>query len=71
MSKKLYTELTETAIKNVIKGDYVKRKADAKTVFVLGDYDRSTKTYCLQDTDDINRCIYIKSNKTVFVGFDY
>ena len=71
MSKQLYTELTQTAIKNVIKGDYVKRKADAKTVFVVGDYDRSTKTYCLQDTNDINRCVYIKASKPVFVGFEY
>lgn len=69
--KKTYETLTEIAVKNVIDGDYVKRKADAKTVYIRCGYDRSTKTYCLQDTEDMNRCIYIKSNKTVFVGFDY
>jgi len=67
-----YTEsITEISIKNVIIGDYVKRKPDAKTVYIRREYDRATKTFCLQDTEDMNRFIYIKSNKSVFIGFDY
>jgi len=66
-----YESITEISIKNAIIGDYVKRKPDAKTVYIRCGYDRSTKSYCLQDTNDINRFIYIKSNKSVFIGFDY
>jgi hypothetical protein len=58
-------------LRNVKPGDYVKRKADASTVYIKGDYDRTTKSFELTDTDDINRCIYVKADKTVFIGFTY
>ena len=63
--------MTTTTIKQVSIGDYVKRKETAKTVYIRQDYDRSTKTYCLQDTEDMNRCIYLKAATVVFVGFTY
>ena len=56
---------------NVLRGDYVKRKADAKTVYIRGDYDRATKSYSLTDCDDMNREIFVKADKRVFVGFTY
>lgn len=58
-------------IKQVKQGDYIKRKADAKTVFVRGEYDRTARAYLCHDVDDINRVILIKSEKPVFVGFTY
>jgi len=58
-------------LKSVKPGDYVKRKADAKSIYVKGAYDRTTKSFCLVDVDDINRCIYLKGNTQVFVGFTY
>tara|TARA_R110000868_G_scaffold91192_1_gene252958 strand:- start:1358 stop:1552 length:195 start_codon:yes stop_codon:yes gene_type:complete len=62
---------TATTVKQAPHGEYVKRKIDAKTVYIRQDYDRSTKTYCLQDTSDMNRCIYLKPGAVVFVGFTY
>ena len=62
--------ITKT-IKQVSIGEYVKRKVDAKTVYIRQDYDRTTKTYCLQDTEDMSRCIYLKAATVVFVGFTY
>lgn len=59
------------AIQHVTKGDYVKRKADSKTVYVKGNYCRIAKAYEMRDTDDINRVIYIKRDKVVAVGFTY
>lgn len=59
------------AIQHVTKGDYVKRKADSKAVYVKGDYCRIAKAYELRDTDDVNRVIYIKRDKVVAVGFTY
>jgi len=58
-------------IKNVKPGDYVKRKADSKAVYIKGAYDRTTKSFELVDVEDINRIVYIKANKPVYVGFTY
>lgn len=58
-------------IRNTNKGEYIKRKADALTVYVRGEYDRATKSFCCYAFDDISKCIYIKANKPVFIGFDF
>jgi hypothetical protein len=58
-------------LKSVKPGDYVKRKADAVKVYIKGDYDRMTKSFELKDVEDINRVIYIKATKPVYVGFTY
>jgi hypothetical protein len=58
-------------LKNVKPGDFVKRKADANTVYIKGAYDRTTKSFELIDTDDINRVVYIKATKPVYIGFTY
>lgn len=59
------------ALKNVKPNDYVKRKADSKAVYMKGAYDRTTKSFELVDVEDINRVVYIKSSKLVYVGFTY
>lgn len=58
-------------LKNVKPGDYVKRKSDSKAVYIKGAYDRTTKSFELQDTEDMNRFVYVKADKTVFIGFTY
>jgi hypothetical protein len=58
-------------LKSVKPGDFVKRKADSKAVYIKGDYDRTTKSFELIDADDINRVVYIKANKPVYIGFTY
>ena len=58
-------------LRNVTKGDYVKRKSDSKAVYIKGAYDRTTKSFELQDVEDMNRCIYIKADKLVYIGFTY
>ena len=52
-------------------GDYIKRKADSKAVYMKSDYDRATKSYACVDVEDVCRVIYIKADKAVFVGFTY
>lgn len=59
------------ALKNVKPNDYVKRKADSKAVYMKGAYDRTTKSFELVDVEDINRVVYIKASKLVYVGFTY
>lgn len=63
--------MQQTTIKAVKSGEYIKRKADAKTVYIKGAYDRTTKSYECTDTEDMNRQVYIKADKPVFIGFTY
>lgn len=58
-------------LKSVKSGDYVKRKADSKAVYVKGAYDRTTKSFELLDAEDISRSIYVKASKPVYVDFTY
>jgi hypothetical protein len=52
-------------------GEYVKRKADSSKVYKRGAYDRSTRTYELEDCSDCSRSIYVKSGTVLFYGFTY
>ena len=63
--------MTTQPLKSVKTGEYFKRKLDAKTVYVRGGYDRATKTFECHDAEDINRTIFIKADKPVFVDFCY
>ena len=63
--------MQQISIKSVKPGDYIKRKIDAQTVYIKGAYDRATKSFECTDTNNINRQIYIKADKPVFVGFTY
>ena len=60
-----------TTLKQAPEGEYVKRTATAKTVYIRGAYDAGTKRYSLVDTEDINREIFLKGETLVYVGFDY
>jgi hypothetical protein len=65
------TDSTAQAVEKIKSGEYVKRKADAKTVYVRGAYDSWTRCYCLTDTNDMNRHIYVKRGTLLHVGFTY
>jgi hypothetical protein len=58
-------------IKDAPRGEYIKRKADSKIIYIKGDYDRASRSYCCTDVNDICRSVYIKVDKQIFVGFDY
>jgi len=53
------------------RGEFFKRKADARKVYRKGDYDRSDKKFYCDDTDDIGRSIGLKGDTLVYAGFDY
>lgn len=61
----------ETKIKDLKKGEFFKRKADSKEVYIKGDYDRSSKSYCCTSFYDINKWVFIKADKLVYVGFTF
>jgi small nuclear ribonucleoprotein (snRNP)-like protein len=63
--------MKQQTIKTIKKGEYIKRKPDAKAVYIRGEYCRISKAYSCIDADDMNREIFIKGDKIVFVGFTY
>ena len=63
--------MQNVTIKTVKPGDYIKRKADSKAVYIKGDYIRSLKGFECADVSDINKTIVIKADKIVFIGFTY
>jgi hypothetical protein len=63
--------MQQIIIKSVKPGEYIKRKADAQAVYIKGAYDRASKSFECIDASDINRQIYIKADKPVFIGFTY
>jgi hypothetical protein len=65
------TTTMQMPLKDVPKGEYIRRKLDAKTTYVRGDFDRSTKTYSLSDCEDFCREIFLKGTTLVWVGFEY
>lgn len=64
-------ELTAIAIRHQGEGDLIKRQPDAKAVYVINHYDKESDSYSCSDYYDMNREIFIKSNKVVYVGFTF
>jgi hypothetical protein len=58
-------------LKNVKVNDFIIRKPYSHTVFIKGFYDRSTKRFCISDTMNINRSLYLKGSTIVYIGFTY
>lgn len=58
-------------LKSVKTGDFIKRKADSKAIYIKGAYDRATKSFACTDVEDICREVFIKADKAVFIGFTY
>tara|TARA_R100000951_G_scaffold23673_2_gene19911 strand:- start:2687 stop:2878 length:192 start_codon:yes stop_codon:yes gene_type:complete len=58
-------------LKDVKRGEFIKRKPDANKVFTKGEYDREFKKYRCDDQDDISRDSLLGGSTTVYVGFTY
>jgi len=59
------------SLKDIDTGEYFKRKPQSKTIYTKGDYDRSQKKYQCDNESDISKCIYLKGDTVVSVGFTY
>jgi len=58
-------------LKDLPKGEFIKRKPGAKKVYIKGEYDRGSKTYSIYDADDINSEMFAKGTTRVYAGFNY
>lgn len=54
-----------------LKGQYAKRKADAKKVYKVGAYCAMNRRWELCDCDDVSRSIYVKPGTLLYAGFEY
>jgi hypothetical protein len=50
-------------------GDFVKRKPNAKTVYVRGHFVPGENRYALSDFDDVNREIFLDRKTPVYIDF--
>jgi len=68
-------DVQEIALRHLNVGDLVKRKPNAKAVYVINHRNKATKTrlaeYSLSDYEDMNREIFLKEDTIVYTGFTY
>jgi hypothetical protein len=58
-------------LRDVPRGEFVRRKLDAATTYTRGEYDRTYKRFRCDDWSDISRDIMLKGSTLVWVGFDF
>ena len=63
--------MQQAKLSTVKPGEYIKRKADSKAIYIKGAYDKASKSFSCTDVEDICREVFIKSDKPVFIGFTY
>jgi hypothetical protein len=80
MSTKYFKSLDESVpegelvrLKDVKKGDWIKRSLDTRKVYRKSHYvrDEGFNRYSCDDVEDINREIFLKGGAIVWVGFTY
>lgn len=64
--------MTQVQLKDLPKGEFFKRKADASKVYQRTDYNRVAKKYDCRDMLDCwGNGLQLKGTTVVFIGFDY
>lgn len=70
--KTMTTEQQRTPLSKLPKGEFVRfGKFESGPVWIKGDYDRATKTYCLTKFDDSCHETFRKGTFAVFAGFEF
>ncbi len=57
-------------LKDVKKGDFIRRKPESKKTYKKGDYDQTSKKYCLVAWES-GEDIYLSGKTIVFIDFTY
>lgn len=64
--------MQQIQLKDLPKGEFFKRKADASKVYQRTDYSREAKKYNCRDMLDCwGNGLQLKGTTVVFIGFDY
>jgi len=68
--RKVYTMLELRNLKNNNQ-EYFKLKETSKDIYFIDHYCRSQKKYCCCKFEDVNYSRYFKSDKEVFIDFEF
>jgi hypothetical protein len=68
--RKVYTMLELRNLKNNNQ-EYFKLKETSKDIYFIDHYCRSQKKYCCCKFEDVNFSRYFKSDKEVFIDFEF
>lgn len=60
-----------TTINDIKQGEFFKRRESTNRIYEKGAYCRTNKAYECINVNDINKVIYIKSKKPIFIDFEY
>lgn len=71
MAKKVLTREGWYVLRELPKGEFVKRKQTSKKVYRKSTYDPITRCYELDDMDDISNYMLVKPGTLVWAGFIY
>ena len=58
-------------LKDLPRGEFFKRKPEARTVYRRGEYCQSRRKYQADDCADICRELLLKGNTIVYIDFEY
>jgi hypothetical protein len=59
------------ALRELPKGEFVKKTPGSRKVYRKGVYDKATRQYELDDMDDISNYVLVKPGALVWAGFTY
>ena len=59
------------AVKDLPKGEFVKRSQFGKKIYRRGEYIREAKAFALHHEDDISRWSLVRGSTKVWAGFRY
>lgn len=67
--------MQKIALANMSQGDLIKRKPDAKAVYIINFREKPRRgkpaRYSLSKYDDVNSEIFLSEETPVYVGFDF
>ena len=65
--------MKQVKLNTLPKGEFIKRAETTSKVYIKGDYIREDgyNRYSCEDTEDMNREVFIKGTALVWVGFTY
>ena len=64
-------EMDSVLLKNVKRGEFIRRKVNSKTTYIRGEYVRDDGRYSLINFDDINKEVFLKGDTKVFINFTF
>jgi hypothetical protein len=67
--KKFEMEEGYYKLKDLPKGEMIRKSPTSSKVYIKGDYDRGAKAFWLDDYSDISRGVLVKGNVKVYAGF--